>query len=226
MKALYEFFQSFTADGLIHLLPDDQIRHSINVEILVSCLVRWLPPSGENNLLQYFSKAAYYHDIGKVCVPPYILNKLGSLTMEEFNIIRQHPKYAKEVFSFYKENGSSQIPSFLFHLTADAAYYHHEWWNGEGYPYGLKEYEIPYVARVTSICDAYDAMVSQRPYHNAFSHTYACNEIREGIGTQFDPLLAKIFLKHEHEFSHIVEEICTYPTCVLAEKKGRIMQMK
>lgn len=223
---MFEFFQGLTADELIHMLPEDQIRHSLNVEILVGKLVEWLPKPKEAQLLAYYSRAAYYHDIGKVCVPPYILNKTGALTVEERYIIRCHTIYAQDLLAFYRESGTGEIPLFLLPLTVQTAVYHHEWWNGKGYPYGLSGTDIPYVARITSICDAYDAMVSNRPYHQAFTHEYACEEIRRGAGTQFDPLLTKVFLKHEKEVARIVHEICEYPTDKLEIEKKRLLISK
>lgn len=226
---MYEIFQGLTAEEMIHRLPEDQIRHSVNVEILVGKLVEWLQVSKEafpNQIHLNFSKAAYYHDIGKVCVPDCILNKVDALTWEEYDIVRQHPVYGEELLDFCNKNGTSGIPPFLMPLTIQAALYHHEWWNGKGYPFGIKEQRIPYVARVTSICDAYDAMVSNRPYHPAYSHEYACKEIRRGMGTQFDPALAKLFLEHESEIAHIANEICKYSTSRLVIEKKRFLYSK
>ncbi len=223
---MFGFFQGLSADELINMLPEDQIRHSLNVEILVGKLVEWLPIPEEEQFMQYFSRAAYYHDIGKVCVLPYILSKLGALTAEERYIVRCHTIYAQDILAFYRESGKGGIPPFLLPLTEHAAVYHHEWWNGKGYPYGLSGQDIPYVARVTSICDAYDAMVSNRPYHHAFSHEYACEEVKKGAGTQFDPTLAKIFLNHETEIACVVHEICKYSTDKLAVEKNRLLYSK
>lgn len=223
---MYEFFQGLTEEELIRILPEDQVRHSLNVEILVGKLVEWLPVSQEafpNHKCQYFSKAAYYHDIGKVCVPSYILNKIGTLTKDEYGIIRKHPVYGEGLLNFCSKNRTSGIAPFLLPLTIQAALYHHEWWNGEGYPFGLRGQEIPYVARVTSVCDAYDAMVSNRPYHDAYSHEYACEEVRKGIGTQFEPALAKVFLQHESEIANLVDKICTYSTDKLVIEKKRLL---
>ncbi|WP_304509580.1 HD-GYP domain-containing protein [Anaerotignum sp.] len=223
---MYKIFQGLTAEEMIRKLPEDQIRHCVNVEILVGKLVEWLPISKEtfpNHIYLNFSRAAYYHDIGKVCVPDYILNKIDALTWEEYDIVRRHPVYGEELLNFCMKNGSSGIPPCLLPLTKQAALYHHEWWNGKGYPFGIRERKIPYVARVTSICDAYDAMVSNRPYHRAYSHEYACEEVRRGAGTQFDPALAKVFLEHETEISHIVGEICTYSTDKLIIEKKRLL---
>lgn len=223
---LFGFYQGLSADELINMLPEDQIRHSLNVEILVGKFVEWLPISEEEHNMQYFSRAAYYHDIGKVCVLPYILNKLGALTAEERYIVRCHTIYAQDILAFYRESGKGGIPSSLLPLTEHSAVYHHEWWNGKGYPYGLSGQNIPYVARVTSICDAYDAMVSNRPYHHAFTHEYACEEVKKGAGTQFDPSLVKIFLKHETEIACVVHEICKYSTDKLAVEKKRLLYSK
>ncbi|KXL53119.1 cyclic di-GMP phosphodiesterase response regulator RpfG [Anaerotignum neopropionicum] len=210
---MHDFFEGLTADQLIRLLPEDQIIHSLNVEILVGKLAEWLSMSEtvfRDKYLEYFGRAAYYHDIGKICIPSCILNKPGALTAEEYSIIQRHPIYAQELLSFYRETDMSGIPSFLFPLTIQAAAYHHEWWNGKGYPFHLCGQDIPYVARVTSLCDAYDAMVGNRIYRKAFTHEYACEEVRRGAGTQFEPALVEVFLAHEAEVNHLFHDLCIY----------------
>lgn len=224
---MFECLKSLTADELIRMLPEDQIKHSLNVEILVGKLVDWLSASKAalpEDIFRYFSKAAYYHDIGKVCIPPNILNKSGALTEEEYTIIRRHPIYGQELLDFYCQSGTGGISSFLLPLTVQAAGYHHEWWNGEGYPFRLRGRNIPYVARVTSVCDAYDAMVSDRPYHKAHTHAYACEEVYKGSGTQFEPALVKVFLEHASEIPHILEKLRPYHADKPAAEKTSFMQ--
>ena len=87
------------------------------------------------------------------------------------------------------------------------AIYHHEWWNGNGYPFGIDGKKIPLIARITSTCDAYDAMTSQRTYRHAPSHDYACQELSENAKTQFDPFLVSIFLNHEAEFLKLSKDV-------------------
>lgn len=206
-RIMIEDFNDLTANELIFLLPIDQIKHSLNVAMLVGKLVNWLPEyktSDKDNLLQHYGEAAYYHDIGKVCVSPNILNKSEALTTEEYKIIRRHTLYAKELLGVNNKTVIEGISSMVLPLVIDAAIYHHEWWNGKGYPYGLSGLDIPYVARVTSVCDAYDAMVSNRSYRQSYTHESACEELNRGAGSQFEPTLIKVFLEHEEEVLHIL----------------------
>ncbi len=198
-------YNGLTGEELIGMLPQEQILHSLNVEMLVGKLVNWLPNQNrEESVSQYacFSKAAYYHDIGKVYVPIGILQKAGGLTAEEYRVIQKHTEAAQELFAFFGEEVLRGLPNEMLPLIRDAAVYHHEWWNGKGYPFGLSGYHIPYIARVCAVCDAYDAMVSKRPYRKANSHEDACQELNRASGTQFEPELIHIFLEHEKEIFH------------------------
>ncbi len=142
-----------------------------------------------------FEQAAQYHDIGKIWIPPEILMKPSQLTEEEKGIVQQHPVFSEMLLVQVRAGVLSGIPGHLLELTADCAIYHHEWWNGKGYPYGLQGRKIPLVARIATICDAYDAMTSDRVYRKAHSHEFACEELKVNAGTQFDPNLVKVFLK-------------------------------
>jgi HD domain len=120
---------------------------------------------------------AILHDVGKIGIPDEILLKPGALSEEEWTIMRQHPVMGERML---------QGIEFL-----DAALpiirHHHELWDGVGYPDGLKGELIPLGARIVSVCDAFDAMTSERPYREAMSIERACDEIACGAGTQFDP---------------------------------------
>jgi HD-GYP domain-containing protein (c-di-GMP phosphodiesterase class II) len=190
---------------IIQSLPADQIQHSFNVkryvDVLTAILRRSSPYSELIRKEKYksFGRAAFYHDIGKAWVSTEILIKPGKLTDEELFEIRKHPQYSEQLFKLILRGSISGLPTYLIRPAHDAAVYHHEWWNGKGYPYGLRQEHIPLIARITSICDVYDAITSDRPYRKACWHDYACSEIKEGAGTQFDPGLAEIFLDHEDE---------------------------
>jgi len=196
MKLKFNSYQS-----VFHLLDDlpmDELRHMHRVGVLAGLLTRELLGLQSELLPQHvvlFEKAAQYHDIGKIWIPPEILMKSGKLTEEERQIVQQHPVFAQMLLTEAKEGNIVGIPEHLIPLTMDCAAYHHEWWNGEGYPYGLKGKDIPLVARITSICDAYDAMTSDRVYRAANTHEYACMELERCAGIQFDPTLVEVFLK-------------------------------
>lgn len=128
---------------------------------------------------------AMFHDIGKIGVPDSILFKPGPLTLQEAGEMRRHCEIGYQIAQSAKE---------LAHI-ADWILKHHEWWNGEGYPLGLKGEEIPLECRILSICDAYEAMVSDRPYRKAMTHEEAVAELIRCAGTQFDPRLVAKFLE-------------------------------
>ncbi len=128
--------------------------------------------------------AGLLHDVGKIGVPLEILQKKGRLTDEEFEQIKLHPVTGGEILS--------QIHEFPFLMTG--ALYHHERYNGRGYPEGLKGEQIPEVARIIAVADAYDAMTSNRSYRNAIPQHIVREEFVKGSGGQFDPDLARIMI--------------------------------
>ncbi|MBI9109191.1 MAG: HD domain-containing protein [Spirochaetales bacterium] len=145
-------------------------------------------------------QSAILHDIGKVGVPDSVLLNTGKLNEDEFKQIQQHTRIGGDAI----QNIESRINMKTFlTLGKEIAYYHHEKWDGSGYPKGLKGYYIPLSARITAIADVYDALTSERPYKNAFPHEKAVSIIIEGRGTHFDPLLVDIFLNLKDEFKRI-----------------------
>ena len=125
------------------------------------------------------------HDIGKIAIEEGILNKPGKLTEQERNEIKRHPDIGYRILSSSNE---------MLEL-ADCVLAHHERWEGTGYPKGLKGEAIPKVARIIALADSYDAMTSERSYRKAMSEEEALIEIRNNAGTQFDPVIAKIFIE-------------------------------
>ncbi|WP_425059516.1 hypothetical protein SCACP_01080 [Sporomusa carbonis] len=128
---------------------------------------------------------AQFHDIGKVGIPDRILFKQGQLTPEEHVAMQRHADIGYRI----AQSVSDLIP------IADFILKHHEWWNGNGYPLGLKGEEIPLECRILAIVDAYDALTSNRPYRTAMSPELAVAELRKQAGSQFDPELVDIFCK-------------------------------
>jgi response regulator RpfG family c-di-GMP phosphodiesterase len=140
--------------------------------------------------LQNIWYGALLHDIGKIAVPDEILFKPGRLTDEEWVIMKRHPQAAYDMLSsiaYLKE--ALNIP-----------HYHHEKWNGEGYPTGLSGTAIPLAARLFAVVDVWDALVSDRPYRKAWTHERALNLIREQSGIHFDPDIVPIFLDYVEKF--------------------------
>lgn len=127
--------------------------------------------------------SAMLHDIGKLRVPDHVLAKPGTLTPQEWGVIRLHPLYGDEILS----HGTT------FETARRIARWHHENLDGSGYPDGLRGDAIPIEARIVHVIDAWDAMVNDRPYRRAMSVERALQELRDGAGTQFDPELVALF---------------------------------
>jgi PAS domain S-box-containing protein/putative nucleotidyltransferase with HDIG domain len=134
--------------------------------------------------LVHIRRGALLHDIGKMGIPDSILLKPGSLTAEEWNIMRQHPVYAYKMLS----------PITFLKPALDIPYCHHEKWDGTGYPRGLKGEQIPLAARIFAVVDVWDALTSDRPYRAAWSHEQALAYISEQAGKHFDPRVVDVFL--------------------------------
>ncbi len=149
-------------------------------------------------------QSSILHDIGKVGIQDAILLKPGKLTPEEFEIIKSHPVIGGDALSSIES--SSQVRSFLT-LGRDIAYYHHERWDGSGYPTGLKGNEIPLSARIVAVADVYDALTSERPYKKAFSHENAVKIILKDSGTHFDPDIIEAFKKLTDQFKQIRQNL-------------------
>ena len=137
-------------------------------------------------------KAAPLHDLGKIAIPDSILNKPGRLTDTEFAFIKTHPQKGYEIVCTILSGLDDEC---LLRVAENIALYHHEKYDGHGYPKGLKGDEIPLEARIMAIADVYDALVSARCYKKPMSHEDACVIIRESMGTHFDPLLEDCFDK-------------------------------
>lgn len=129
--------------------------------------------------------ASILHDVGKIAVPEKILNKRGRLTDEEFAYIKEHPVVGENILK----------PIIELQQVANVVRHHHERYDGQGYPDGLKSLEIPIGSRIMAVADAYDSITSDRPYRNADSHNSAVKEIIKRSGAQFDPEVVGFFLE-------------------------------
>ena len=143
-------------------------------------------------------KSAPLHDIGKVGIPDNILLKPGKFSPEEFEVMKTHPRLGQNALLQAEKELGIEV-AFLKHAK-EIAYYHHEKWDGTGYPEGLAGDEIPISARLMAIADVYDALVSKRIYKEGFDDAKAVNIIVAGKGTHFDPDLVEAFLALRDEF--------------------------
>ena len=142
-------------------------------------------------------EAAPLHDIGKIHIPDSILCKNGKLTAEEYDEMKKHPVYGHDLLSNFGENTSNHD---YLKMARDVCLYHHERYDGKGYPNGLKEKEIPLCGRIMAIADVLDALLSKRQYKEAFSFEKTYNILNEESGKQFDPVLLNVLLDNWEEF--------------------------
>jgi len=138
-----------------------------------------------NQEIDQLKKSALLHDIGKIGIPDVVLKKRTKLTDEEYAIIKSHSEIGAAILKYIKS----------FKNLVPAVYHHHERFDGNGYPYGVKGDAIPLHARIIAIADAFDAMTSNRSYRNALSFKTALSALDRNKDRQFDPYIADIFIK-------------------------------
>jgi diguanylate cyclase (GGDEF)-like protein len=158
-------------------------EHSSNVAALATTVARRLGLTGE--ALEEVARAAQLHDVGKVGIPDAILNKSGQLSDGEWEFVRNHTILGEHILQ-----GSAALRS-----VAQLVRSSHERWDGSGYPDRLCGEQIPLGARIVSVCDAYEAMTTERSYRSAVPHEIACHELRRCAGAQFDPAVVDAFLE-------------------------------
>ena len=166
----------------INIRYDREQIHSERVAEYSEALARAL--EYEESQVEMVKTAAVLHDIGKIMVPLELLNKEEPLSREEFDIIKRHPQTGYEILKSVEEYAG----------LAEYVLYHHERWDGRGYPEGLQGESIPRVSRIICVADAYEAMTAARPYQKAKSREEAMAEMERCAGTQFDPQLVTVFL--------------------------------
>lgn len=175
-----------TLEGWVHALDlkDKETEgHTMRVTILTERLARFMGVEGD--ALVHIRRGALLHDIGKMGIPDAILLKKGELTDAERAIIRQHPIYAYDMLK----------PIKFLEPAIDIPHYHHEKWDGSGYPCGLKGMAIPFAARVFAVVDVWDALISDRPYRKALAADKVFDHIQADSGKHFDPHVVRAFLQ-------------------------------
>lgn len=164
------------------------VEHMVDRMIKKGIFPELVTPEYRDNLV----KAAVLHDVGKLKVPDHILLKPGKLTDEEFEVIKKH---SAEGVSIIRSVMQDIEDMEYIELASQVAMYHHEWWNGKGYPSQLKSEAIPLGARIMAIADVYDALTSKRCYKPAYSQERAIDIMKQERGTHFDPQLLDVFLE-------------------------------
>ena len=147
-------------------------------------------------------KSAALHDIGKVAIPDHILLKPGRLTPEEFAVMKTHTEHGSNALASAEESVGGN--SFL-KCAREIAHFHHERWDGKGYPVGLQGTQIPLPARLMAVADVYDALISPRVYKRAMSHHRAVELILADSGQHFDPVVVRALVQRADEFKRISE---------------------
>ncbi|HPH95003.1 MAG TPA: HD domain-containing phosphohydrolase [Anaerolineaceae bacterium] len=181
--------------------PDATGQHLKRMAYYAELLLQELdmPPQLKKDIIS----AIPLHDIGKVAIQDQVLLKPGPLTGHEFNEIKKHPEIGGKILMAIEESaGAGEFISFV-QTARELTYYHHERVDGTGYPEGLKGANIPLSARITAVCDVYDALATRRPYKEPLPHEECVRIIREGAGTQFDPQIVEAFLRAEQKFKGI-----------------------
>lgn len=185
--------RAFLHSNLLYLIAatdgnEDTVGHSQLVARYTLILTRALGID-DREFSVNIERGALLHDIGKIGIPESILRKAGPLTEKEREIIKEHPLLGYEMVEEFQS----------LHKASRVVLFHHESYDGSGYPYGLRGEEIPLEARIFSIADTLDAITSDRPYRRGQSFRAAFDEIERFRGTQFDPLIADAFLSVPEE---------------------------
>jgi len=202
--------------GMVEDRDEDTGGHIHRIKRYLSCLIDALTEMdiySEDVLsfdMEFLLPSSQLHDLGKIAISDVILNKPGKLTDEEYEIMKTHAQIG--VDAIVKMEKITKDSGFLEYAKIFAGT-HHERWDGSGYPNGLRGTDIPLIGRLMAIADVYDALVSARPYKEAYSCEKAISIIREGSGTQFDPLLIDTLDKISDQFAYIAghSETVSYP---------------
>ena len=193
--------------------PEDALEHHDHVGLFSRLIAEELRSNGRDRgllterFIDDLDLAAQLHDIGKAGISPAILNKPGPLTDEEWEIVRQHPTVAAETLRSALESSGGEESSLR--MAYDIALHHHETWDGGGYPRGIKGEKIPLSARILTVADCYDALTTERPYKERWTHEDALAFLREERGQRFDPLVIDALLARGEELSEMRDDFDT-----------------
>ncbi|MCL1848851.1 MAG: response regulator [Clostridiales bacterium] len=181
-------------------------RTTVYIKILIEALTEhgvYAEEIGAWDLDSVISSARL-HDVGKIKISDSILNKPGALTEEEYQMMQTHSMEAEQIINQMALRTGEE--SFL-HNARLSAVYHHERWDGTGYPHGLQGEDIPLQGRIMALVDVYDALTSERPYKVAYSSDEAVQIILEEAGTHFDPYIVDVFVKIKGQFASARESL-------------------
>jgi PAS domain S-box-containing protein len=204
---------------------DETYQHTERVgHVAAKLALRLELPAGQVTLLR---QAAPLHDVGKLAIPDAILLKAGKLTAEEYDVMKTHAALGARLLS----SGSSPV----LQMAAVIAATHHERWDGDGYPKGLRGEAIPLVGRIVAVADVFDALTHDRPYKRAWSVEDAIAEIGRGAGTQFDPRVVTAFLALRESLASLLDDLVEadrpkqslldeIPTLAVPRRRGALLE--
>jgi len=180
--------------------------HIFRIQKYLNCLIDAMieqnvyPDEICNWDMDFFVSSSQLHDVGKIAIGDAILNKPAPLTADEYEVMKTHVVLGADAISRMQANvGDNDFLSYALIFAQT----HHERWDGEGYPYGLKGEDIPLIGRLMAVADVYDALVSSRPYKRPLSPGEAADIICKGKGTQFDPQIVEVFETAADRFAEI-----------------------
>lgn len=194
INALLKASQLKDNDTGSHIQRINEYSYAMSIFLLKN--KKQIFPDINNEFCKRIRKVASMHDVGKIGIPDYILTKPAKLTEEEFKIMQEHTI-----------NGAFILSELAGQMARDIALFHHEKWDGNGYPYGFKEDQIPLSARIVAISDVYDALRMKRSYKEPIPHEKTKSILLDGKGTHFDPILVDVFLEMDLDFNAIFEKM-------------------
>lgn len=187
-------------------------RHVISTKKYVDLIVQYMfehhihPEEVDEEYIVRITNAAPLHDVGKIMISDTVLNKPGRFTPEEFEIMKGHSRFGSQIVEDILGDNADER---LVQISSDVAHFHHEKWDGSGYPKGLKGEEIPLCARIMAVADVFDALVSRRVYKEAMASEQAFEVLEEEAGSHFDPQIVEVFLKLRQEVEDYLQQSWT-----------------
>jgi HD-GYP domain-containing protein (c-di-GMP phosphodiesterase class II) len=173
--------------------------HSINVSMYCISIFKALKPNAPRDEVTMAGLGGLLHDLGKIKIPTHIINNPGKLSDEDFNEIKKHPGYGKELLE--ESEGSYEMPGVDFKIIKRVIFEHHENYNGTGYPNKITGTDIHVLARITAIADFFDAITTKRSYHNVLTIPEAIQLMQKTVGKKIDPKIFEIFKNNVNKFS-------------------------
>lgn len=206
ISVIHEIF-FISMEILAETADNETINHMLRTRRYVKELTECLSESEKYNkfftkeIIDLIVESALIHDVGKIGISQQLLMKKNKLTTREFEILKTHTTLGLKAIVWAEKTAGDYEISLKY--AKEMAYFHHERWDGSGYPNGISGYNIPISARIMALADVYDALTSERVYKDVFKHEDAVKIILENEGTHFDPNIVHAFIKLQDRFKNI-----------------------